>query len=196
MRSYDAELRQVNIRIHYYIIMITNSSRCAKRNKPDQCVYHPAPLTKAATPQDTSDSESPRVNSFSTLYQSPLTCDVTSETYYPDPKRVKRTGDLQSVHRLDIGSEKRDTQRQQAFEELHKPLLSDSSQVGALGFDDSAGFISHSAILAENELSVGIQPSNDGMLAISKVSQSQIDRGATVLTLLSDISTIQKYIDK
>jgi hypothetical protein len=176
--------------------MFANCDRCAKRNKPDQCVYHPAPLTKASTTQDTFDNNSPRVNTFSTLGQSPLNNDVTSELYYPGTKRVKRPEDSQFVLSLDEPLELWETQPQRSFQEIQRPLLDDHSQVGALGFDDSAGFISHSAILAENELSVGIQPPNDGTLAISKVPRLQVDRGATVLTLLNDLPTLQKYIDK
>jgi hypothetical protein len=87
-------------------------------------------------------------------------------------------------------------QDSQGFEELRKALLTDSSQVDIVNLDDSAGFISHSAILAENELSVGIQPQNTDISSTTRVSQSQIDRGAAVLTLLNDLPTLQTYIDK
>jgi hypothetical protein len=72
----------------------------------------------------------------------------------------------------------------QALEELRKPL------------SDSAGFINHSAVLAEHELSIGIQSSNDDSTLVSKVSQLQIDRGAIVLTLFKDLSALGKYIEK
>lgn len=58
------------------------------------------------------------------------------------------------------------------------------------------GFVHHHAILAENELSVGILPPNSEEASTSKVTQAQIDRGATVLGLLKDLPLFQKYIEK
>jgi hypothetical protein len=160
--------------------------RCAKRNKPNQCVYHPAPLTKGQTPNDTlSDQSSPRVNSFSATYQSPSEREIGRDSIYPATKRVKLTESFQPA-----------SQNQNVFEELHKQLPDESIREDVLSFDNSAGFINHSAVLAEHELSVGIQPPNNDLTPISKVSQLHIDRGATVLTLLKDLSAIEMYIDK
>jgi hypothetical protein len=51
-------------------------------------------------------------------------------------------------------------------------------------------------VLTENELSIGILPQNGETIPLSRVSQSQVDRGATVLTLLNDFASIQRYIEK
>jgi hypothetical protein len=83
-----------------------------------------------------------------------------------------------------------------ALEELRKPLSDTGTQADVLSFDNSAGFINHSAVLAEHELSIGIQSSNDDSTLVSKVSQLQIDRGAIVLTLFKDLSALGKYIEK
>jgi hypothetical protein len=125
------------------------------------------------------------VNSFSTAYQSPSDREIGCDSIYPAPKRVKLTETLQPA-----------SQERNIFEELHKPLSSGTSREDALGFDDSAGFTNHSAVLAEHELSIGIRPPNDDCTPISKVSQLHIDRGATVLTLLQDLPAIEGYIDK
>jgi hypothetical protein len=171
-----------------------NCGRCAKRNKPDQCVYHPAPLTKAASPQDVnSDQSSPRVNSFSTAYQSSSDREVIYEASYPVAKRVKRTESAQPVLNL-VGLPVQP--ESYTVEEISKPVSHDSTQANTLSFDNSAGFINHSAVLAEYELSIGIQPPNTDGASTPKISQAYIDRGAAVLTLLRDFSAIEKYIDK
>jgi hypothetical protein len=186
MRSHGTNLWKVCINRVDAFVGLTRKQRCAKRNKPDQCVYHPAPLTKGQTPHDTnSDQSSPRVNSFGTAYQSLSEREISRDSIYPAPKRVKLTEAFQSQ-----------SQKQNVFDELHKPLPDESIREDALRFDNGAGFINHSAVLAEHELSIGIQPPNDDTTPISKVSQLQIDRGATVLTLLRDLQAIERYIDK
>jgi hypothetical protein len=142
-------------------------------------------LTKAQTPHDTnSDQSSPRVNSFSTAYQSQSDREIGCDSIYPAPKRVKLTETLQPA-----------SQERDIFEELNKPLSDGTVREDALSFDNSAGFTNHSAVLAEHELSIGIRPPNDDSTSIS-VSQLHIDRGATVLTVLQDLPAIEKYIDK
>jgi hypothetical protein len=59
-----------------------------------------------------------------------------------------------------------------------------------------AGITNHSAVLTENEPSIGILPPLIDSSPSSKISQSNIDRGASVLTLLKDLPTMRKYIDK
>jgi hypothetical protein len=196
MRSHDADMWQV-ILSPSSVFMSTNRSRCAKRSKPDQCVYHPAPLTKASSTQGTPDAGTPRLNSFSTLHLSPSDRDVTNDSFYPYSKRVKLTGELQPAYlSRDVSPTQYTQQDPQGFEELRESLLNNSSQIDVVSLEDSAGFISHSAILAENELSVGIPPPNTDVSSTIRVSQSHVDRGAAILTLLNDLSTLQKYIDK
>jgi hypothetical protein len=136
------------------------------------------------------------VNSFSTAYQSPSYRELSGDSFYPEPKRVKRTETVQYALSLDGLPEKYEPQTKRAFEELGRPLSDSTLQADAPGFDNGAGFIHQSAILAENELSIGIQPPNTDTTMMSKVSQLHIDRGAAVLTLLKDIQSIKKYIDK
>jgi hypothetical protein len=143
-------------------------------------------LTKAQTSHDTnSDQSSPRINSFSTAYHSPSEREIGHDSTYPAPKRVKLTQALQPA-----------SQDQNVFEELHKPLSNENVREDVHGFGDSADFINHSAVLAEHELSIGIHPSNDDSTPISRISPLHLDRGAAVLTLLRDLPSIEKYINK
>jgi hypothetical protein len=198
MRPYDADLRKVQGMCFDHELLELTCERCAKRNKPDQCVYHPAPLTKGPTPQDSnSDQSSPRVNSFSTAcHLSPSDYGVNRDLVYPESKRVKRAGAFQpglSPDRLERQAERHD---QHNLEDICKPLSGPGIRADALSYDTGAGFINHSAVLAEHELSIGIEPQNGDTVPQAKVSQLQIDRGAAVLKLFRDLQATEKYIEK
>jgi hypothetical protein len=152
-------------------------------------------LTKLSTPQDApSDASSPRVNSFSTAYHSPADRAAPRDSFGPETKRVKYTEAHQPVYVhegiLAVPASP------ESVEDPRKPLPATNLQANSLGFDQDTNFISHSAVLAENELSVGIQSLNSGAMPTSKATQMQIDRGAAVLTLLKDLPAIENYIDK
>jgi hypothetical protein len=198
VRSHDADLWEVYNIYFAEVTLVLTCKRCAKRNTPGQCVYHPAPLTKGPTSHDgcPNNGSSPRVNSFSTAYQSPSRREVGRDTIYPEAKRLKQMESLKFPPSVEILSRPSQPQVDQALEELRKPLSDSGTQADALGFDNSAGFINHSAVLAEHELSIGIQSSSDDITPVSKVSQLQIDRGAIVLTLFKDLSAIGKYTEK
>jgi hypothetical protein len=171
--------------------------RCVKRNKSNQCVYHPAPLTKGPFSQDSnSDQSSPRVNSLSTLYRSPSNHGLDRDSIYPEPKRLKLMGTLQSITSPDSSSRHIEPQYQRRCEELRKPVSESNVRSDALGFDNKAGFINHSAVLTEHELSIGIQAPNINTTPDPRISQLQIDRGSAILTLFNELPTIEKYIDK
>jgi hypothetical protein len=171
--------------------MMPTCGRCAKRGKPDQCVYHPAPLTKISNQREAlSDGSSPRVNTFSTAYQSPSIRESVYESVQPDAKRVKLTKAHEPLQSFSNLSAQPELHQQQSLEELSNPLP------GPAAFDDSAGFISQSAVLAENELSIGIQPPSGATVTVATISEVHIDRGAVVLTLLKDLPAMIKYIDK
>ncbi|KAF2027170.1 hypothetical protein EK21DRAFT_102720 [Setomelanomma holmii] len=160
--------------------MMPTCGRCAKRSKPEQCVYHPAPLTKAPTPLEANfDASSPRVNSFSTAYHSAADHMTTRDAYIPAPKRVKHAGHIppQEVRSpMPLSPE--------SVEDLRKPLPAVNYQANSLELDRSANFINHSAVVAENELSVGIQSLDTGAMFTAKASQMHIDRGAAPMVKL------------
>ncbi|KAH7392442.1 hypothetical protein DE146DRAFT_141069 [Phaeosphaeria sp. MPI-PUGE-AT-0046c] len=177
--------------------MMPTCGRCAKRSKPDQCVYHPAPLTKAPTPQDiSSEGSSPRVNSFSITYQSPYQREISAEVRFPAAKRLKGKEHDQALKFSSTVPQALEATTQTTVEELNKPLLDRSIQLDALEFDNYAGVTNHTAVLAEHELSIGIQPPRGDSTSTAKVSQRCIEQGAAVLTLFQNISEIEKYINK
>jgi hypothetical protein len=198
MRPYDAELWKVCSTCNTVKIVVLTCKRCVKRNKQDKCVYHPAPLTKGPTPQDSNfDESSPRVNSFSTVYQSASYHDLHRDSVYSDAKRLKRTEAFAPTFSPDsLLSKQTVSYDRQSSEDVQKSILDRSIRTDAIGFDSSAGFIDHSAVLAEHELSIGIHSLKDVSTPISKVPQTQIDRGAAVLSLLNDLPAFEKYIDK
>lgn len=162
--------------------------RCAKRNKPDQCVYHPAPLTKASNGHTVaSDPSSPRVNSFSTAYRSSSSREGPHDSLQAASKRVKLTDARAPQQFLTTIA----TRSEIHFIDALRRPASDF-----LSFDDGAEFIGSSAVLAENELSIGILPPVSGTVVVTKVSQHQIDHGAAVLKTLSDLQAITNYIEK
>lgn len=179
--------------------MMPTCGRCAKRGKPDQCLYHPAPLTKASTSHKAnSEKSSPRLNSFSIAYQSPS--DLA--TGIPDgrhvAKRARTLNPSEAPTLLDAASYGADPPNYTTFEGLGKILSGGCVRPDAFDYDNKAGLLSHSAVLAEHELSIGInmQPSGGASTSAAKVSQRYIEQGAAVLTLFKDFSAMQKYIEK
>jgi hypothetical protein len=184
-------------------------ARCAKRNKPDQCLYHPAPLTKATTPQTPySDDSSPAMNSFSILYSPVPNKGATDISLRRGLKHAKRIETVQSASYVS-------TQLQAALLDStadlpYNPYTPDSQPISqqaympspqyqradARSFDNEDGFINHSAVLAEHEFSIGIQPLGCDATCRSEISQSHIDKGVAVLTVLKNFPVIQKYVDK
>ncbi|PVH96263.1 hypothetical protein DM02DRAFT_617345 [Periconia macrospinosa] len=172
--------------------MMPTCGRCQRRNRAEQCVYHPAPLTKThqlPTPQ-ASDSSSP------TFVRQSVDIDAVPAPALPptriDPSptqhpRVSRASSLpaQPWSSIQYG--------QQSVEELRKPVP--RAHVQARAISPSGTFIHHAAILAENELSVGIFPSN-GETAPAIIYRHDIQRGAACLTLLKDFPRCLRYIEK
>lgn len=177
--------------------MMPTCGRCAKRSKPDQCVYHPAPLTKATKSHDiSSEGYSPRLNSFSVTYQSPVDRDISEDARFPAAKRLKGTKHDQAPRFSSNLPKALEATVRTTIEELNKPLSDRLERSDALDLDNYAGVTNHAAVLAEHELSIGIQPPRGDLAPAPKVSQRFVEQGAAVLTLFQDISEIEKYIDK
>lgn len=190
--------------------MMPTCGRCVKRGKTDKCTYHPAPLTKSGT------SPAHRVAS-----PDQASCNIEGKefSYQPHPKSkslpksvayLKHLADtdrprtFQSFPRS-VQSERDSTtststsftqspsfqsrSRQTSLSKLEQAVRTD-----AQGLEDGAAFISHSAVIAENELSIGLSPPDS--TGEHRVSQSHIERGVAVLALLKDLPSIQTYIDK
>ncbi|KAL1596647.1 hypothetical protein SLS60_009295 [Paraconiothyrium brasiliense] len=86
---------------------------------------------------------------------------------------------------------------QQSIEELRRPLPEAHVRGDSLNKLPAAGFVHHTAILDEYELSIGIQqPNAEDSTTSTVVSPLYIERGAAVLTLLKDPTILQRYLDK
>lgn len=178
--------------------MMPNCGRCAKRGKPDQCVYHPAPLTKAPSDDAHPEKCSPRLNSFSATYQTSSTREIGTDDGIHVAKRARMSDGAKTPSLTDAVSLRAGQSTYTAFEGLSKPLLGGCARPDAFEYDNRAGLLSHSAVLAENELSIGIsiQPSRGSSIPAAKIPQRYIEQGAVVLTLFQDFPAMQKYIEK
>jgi len=191
--------------------MTPTCGRCIRRNKAQQCVYHPAPLTKPAnlpTPSTVTESSSPSALVQSTEWCTPAPSGISRPPTEPTgvslparseqigalPPRATRASSLpaQPWSSLNYG--------QQSIEELRRPLPEAHVRGESAIQAPSTGFIHHTAILDENELSIGIlngraDARGDGG-PTAQVPRLYIERGAAVLTLLKELPTFQQYIDK
>jgi hypothetical protein len=187
--------------------MMPTCGRCARRNKAHQCVYHPAPLTKRTslpTPSTSSDPKSPPVFSQSVEWDPPASV-VTPLTTSPRTESAINTQPLYAVssqaglsrttRATSLPAQPRPTLH--GIEELRRPLPEAHVRGDSLNKLPAAGFVHHTAILDECELSVGIQrPNVEDSTASTVVSPLYIERGAAVLTLLKDPTLLQNYLDK
>ncbi|KAF9696762.1 hypothetical protein EKO04_005393 [Ascochyta lentis] len=177
--------------------MMPSCGRCVKRGKTDKCVYHPAPLTKPGTNQILqSDQASSRAapTPASESYLTHLEHTSRPRSFTPFTRSVRSgTSPVTSTSRTQCHRPDSPLSPQ-ISEQLFKSVAGRAVCTDAQGFDNGAAFINHSAVLAENEPSIGLSPPE--LPRAPRVLQSHIDQGAAVLALLKDLSSIQKYIDK
>lgn len=87
--------------------------------------------------------------------------------------------------------------REQSHEEIQGPPLDRYHfRDDALRFSSQAALTNDDAVLDENELSIGIQPNHMAEFPELSVTQSHIEKGVMVLTLLKDFPATQRYLDK
>lgn len=180
-----------------------------KKNKTDKCVYHPAPLTKLAgkallqsgqvaasveteqtshqPPVETSQVSTP-VDYVTYLQNTSRPTTFSSFSSYAQPERFFNTSTPESF----LKTPSRKLEKQVTAEPLERSedII---AQLDAERSENATSFISHSAVLAEHEPSIGLSPP---VSCASRVSQAHIEKGAAVLSLLQDLSSIQKYIEK
>lgn len=187
--------------------MMPTCGRCLRRNKPEQCVYHPAPLTKALPiPQATESTVS---SPSETIAQKPDSYEIESNSsalpsYQPNASPIETlvfppfddssNPAPRACRASSLPTQAWSTPNHGQGLEDAQALLTDSQTRGAsLRFLETAGFVSHAAILAENELSFGIIPAN---LDSPSIPASHVDKGALVLSMLKDLPIYNKYIEK
>lgn len=225
MRPYDADVRTASLAKPTDLSLRLTPDRCARRGKVERCVYHPAPLTKATsipTPQHTSPPQSsPESNNIASVLHGPTETRFIGSAAAPDLLQTinaQLQQPLPSLFQLseyagpspDSSSESTRSRAVRAssvpvLNQVHDLRATDGShrqstdeyvRYDASTFDKKAAFVNDLAVLAENELSIGILPPRVENMPLSCVSQLHIDKGATVLTLLKDFPTIQKYMEK
>lgn len=154
--------------------------RCARRNKVEQCIYHPAPLTRALPTPHPSESDAG---------QSP----TSGHQAYEDSSELLSTG--QPITSVRSG----DSSIQNVASQLGS--LNEQTWIPSPSFQRNTGFLgatSYSAILSENEVSIGIGPANSESILnlITDVSQTYMQRGADVLFLLKDMPLFNRFIER
>lgn len=193
--------------------MMPHCGRCVRKGRVDKCVYHPAPLTKTGVP-------TPCIEDGRRPSRTPSGAgnDPASAAYLDHLEQSSRSTsftDIVSSVQSSVQTAKSPTASTPASflaspsywpergsvnvrsqDAPARPQQPPSNQVllpGLARFPEADSFISHSAVLAENEPSIGLSPP---ALSESVVSSTYIDKGAAVLLLLRDLDSIQKYIDK
>lgn len=157
--------------------------RCTRQNK--QCVYHPAPLTK------TNSLPTPQTIETDAEYQ-PAADGVTVSIIPPFPPfdesslqpRVPRANSASTSANSALYAE--DFQ--------HQVLPVSRNRGDNLHLLELNSFVAHDALLAENEITIGI--SNSESPIDLSIPQSQIEKGAAILSLLIDLPLFDKYIEK
>lgn len=181
--------------------MTPTCGRCARRGKASQCVYHPAPLTKRAnlpTPPSDAETSSPSdlVQSVEWGNPAPVVTPLTTQSAIPTIVNSQPVLPRARRHSLPAHPSSF-TCEQQSIEELRRPLPIAHVRGDSTVKLPAAGFVHHTAILDEFELSVGIQqPIAEGPTDSTTVSPLYIERGAAVLTLLREPTIFQGYLDK
>ncbi|KAF9640792.1 hypothetical protein BFW01_g12598 [Lasiodiplodia theobromae] len=151
--------------------------RCTRRNKQDQCVYHPAPLTRpraAATPRASEPVLSPPQTASPDL-PSPSTAQLASP----------------STTQLDAPLPVVDDESNDAEPQYTAP----SDVRHHAGF---LGSTSYSAVLTENEGSLGMSQEDHDCHSCSnpRISPENVQKGVEILSLLKDIPIFERYIQR
>lgn len=152
--------------------MLPTCSRCARRNLPEQCVYHPAPLTRPKSDISVvpTSAASGLVSPTPTLPSYQLPSLQTSE-------RAART----------------ETPATQPSESGSKPQERELSEYlpSATGF---FGATSSVALFADHTNSIRVETDVTSLCVPASVTAARIQRGMEVLALLSDVPFYEKMI--
>lgn len=152
--------------------ILPTCGRCARRNRSDQCIYHPAPLTKA---KSSSNGTGPIGNETSGPgHESPL--NATEENL------ISSATASSDLYLSANGSPRR-----------RSPVRTDPKV--------SHGFLgptSYSAIFSENQNTIDLGSDLNGSLLTDRnsVTRDRICKGAEVLLLLNNSALISKFIDR
>ncbi|KAL1632681.1 hypothetical protein SLS56_003378 [Neofusicoccum ribis] len=146
--------------------------RCMRRNKQDQCVYHPAPLTR------------PRSTATPRLSEPVLSPPQTASPEAASPPTQPVTSASAPLSVADDDSNEQDLQNLAAADVRHHA-----------GF---LGSTSYSAVLTENEGSLGLGQDEPDCHSTSnpRISSVHIQKGVEILSLLKDMPIFDRYIQR
>ena len=191
-------------------------SRCLKRGKADQCVYHPAPLTK---PRTSTGSGVQRTGPISPVHADNA---APYPTEKPDSRRSGLASPLSSNDSQQFqanasssyGTIEGDNSVGQSY--LRSPIdaplvpiaIADGSGPSSVCLkspestapfrDSRTGFLgptSYSAVYTENSTIIEFE-GNEEIYSINTVSPEKLQQGASVLALLKDIPLFHKLRQK
>lgn len=174
--------------------MMPTCGRCARRNRPEQCYYHEAPLTKSysiPTPQSSEDTASSVLQSHE--LDNASVPPIATQSFEPSPQVTRPR-----VYRASSLPAQPWSSSTYSNESIRVPPPADNPRWATLSLEQSAGFVYHSAVVAENERSLGIIQRNSGPAPdwMSNVTQLHIEKGVHPLIFLKDLPLYEKYLDK
>lgn len=152
--------------------------RCQRRGIPSQCIYHPAPMTRR--PTSGSDSPQPAAD------RDKVSKDVRVTLELSGP------GDAGRAWRTSFPT----PSQSDSLETPTSPV-----QPAPITLPGFLGPTSYSAIFTENENNFDIDSNGNAFpeLALGglpRITSDQIERGAQVLALFSDLSLYERLIDR
>ena len=186
--------------------------RCARRGKPDQCIYHPAPLTKPRNspgpgPQGTSKPSS----RASTVAPYPSAAPERLQSGLISPPASNETQQQGPIRQLDRGSSDHQSATRPlgvhsvipspVEERIGSSAVSYNSPESGMSFrEGKVGFLgptSYSAIFTENSSSLGIVEQDEvDDRALPPVTVDKIKQGAEVLALLKDMPLYERFTQR
>lgn len=181
--------------------MLPICGRCRRRNRPELCVYHPAPLTKTLPQIPTPATSHGGTPGYASQY-APQAPDEASSlspaAYTTQTSRIPPLSEAVPPRGLRATSlPPGRTSAVLGTDEFQKEVLPNKLPDGdtfySLGSDN---FLSHVALLQENEGSIGIAPPASDTVLASNIPISHIDKGSLVLSLLQDLPLFERYMEK
>ncbi|KAF2165409.1 hypothetical protein M409DRAFT_24259 [Zasmidium cellare ATCC 36951] len=192
--------------------------RCARRNKPDQCIYHPAPLTKPRTapnngpgPERTAPHRPSHVAPYQPLplerHQSGLASPPCSTG--TQQGQVQDYAAFRPVNNTSLGQASVIQSPAPAHPSMAQTPLDERTRASstasyttpdsAMSFRDSrTGFLgatSYSAVYTENP-TILEAPDIENAPDLPAISSDRIQQGAEVLSMLRDIPVYRKFTQR
>lgn len=153
--------------------------RCSHRKKADQCVYHPAPLTRSKDSLSSRASRSPTIPKPPTSYPT----DAQRPSIVSRPESVNLNIAPPTPSLSSISASTSDDKR---------PTTSSSFRVHRNpGF---LGITSYRSIFTENQVSLGIDNTDQDPECTVYIGDEKIQKGVEILSLLTHLPAFERFI--